>query len=69
MIETTNKDLIQLLKTQIRIRDDKNMLLEKDKEKLSILMNSCKQKYNKIIITILSFTIISLILNAYLLLY
>jgi hypothetical protein len=69
MIETTNKDLIQLLKTQIRIRDDKNMLLEKDKEELSISLNSCKQKYKKIIITILSFTILSLILNAYLLLY
>jgi len=69
MIETTNKYLIKLLKEQIRIRDDRNTQLEKDNKSLLVSMNSCKKKYKRIIITILSFTIISLILNAYYLLY
>jgi len=69
MIETTSKDLIKILKKQIRIRDDKNAQLTKENEGLLFFMNSCRQKYKKIIITISIFTIISLILNAYYLLY
>ena len=65
----TNQRLLELLKSQVKIRDVKINQLEKEKECLLIFMNSCRQKYKKIMIGIISFSILSFVLNMYFLLF
>jgi hypothetical protein len=65
MIETTDKDLIKLLKTQIRIRDDKITDIARENKVQSVINKENKKKYQGIILILSALLIVSLVIVIY----
>ena len=63
--QTTTQKLIELLKTQIKFRDNKIKELEAQNNIQNIIMEHCKGKYKKILILLIALLCLSFIFNIY----